>query len=95
VREDERRKRKHSKAFSRFSLVRGTPQIGLGNRSRVCAEVLYVEAYTLIDVRRRLVETISQAEPGAGMGRSVVDVALAGIRRLASPTNPHKNPTRQ
>jgi hypothetical protein len=71
------------------------PLDGLGNRSRVCAEELYVEADALIEVWRRLVEMINQAELGVGTGRSVVDVALAGIRCSTSPTNPHKNPTRQ
>jgi hypothetical protein len=48
-----------------------------------------VEADALIEVWRRLVEMINQAELGVGTGRSVVDVALAGIRRS---TKPHKSP---
>ena len=50
MRDDERRKRKHSKAFNRFALVHKTPQIGLGNRSSVCAEELFDEADALIQV---------------------------------------------
>jgi len=35
MRDDERRKHKRSKGFSRFALVGKTPQIGLGNRCSI------------------------------------------------------------
>ncbi len=57
------------------------PPIGLRNRSRVCAEELYVEAEALIEVWHRLVKMINQVELGVCTGRSVVEVALAGDRR--------------
>jgi hypothetical protein len=69
MRDDERRKHKHSKGFSRFALVRKTPQIGLGNRSSECAEELFDEADALIQAWRRLDEMINQAEHGDGTGR--------------------------